>query len=89
MPDDPGAQLARMYLKEIDSSNNALAVKIRKAGQIREVEITSPKAVCAVCGSEDGASDPTYDFARSIMKLDLWCGHSFEVPMQWSHVNGN
>ena len=89
VPDDPGAQLARMYLKEIDSSNNALAVKIRKAGQIREVEITSPKAVCAVCGSEDGASDPTYDFARSIMKLDLWCGHSFEVPMQWSHVNGN
>ena len=89
-PADPSAEQARLYLKEVDSNNNALAVKIQKAGAIVEVEITSPKAVCGVCGSKDGASDPTYDFSRDVMILDLWCWHSFEVPMQqWSHINGN
>ena len=88
-PADPSAEQARLYLKEVDSNNNALAVKIQKAGTVREVEITSPKAVCAVCGSKDGATDPTYDFARSMMIVELWCGHSFEVPMQWSQINGN
>ena len=89
-PADPSAEQARLYLKEVDSNNNALAVKIQKAGAIVEVEITSPKAVCGVCGSKEGASDPTYDFSRDVMILDLWCGHSFEVPMQqWSHINGN
>ena len=89
VPDDPGTELARMYLKEIDANNNAIAVKIQKAGTVREVEITSPKAICAVCGSKDGALDPTYDFSRSMMVVDLWCGHSFEVPMQWSQINDN
>ena len=88
-PADPSAELARMYLKNVDTNNNAIAVKIQKAGAIQEVEITSPKAVCGVCGSEDGAKDPTYNFARSVMILDLWCGHSFEVPMNWSSVNGS
>ena len=89
-PANPSAEQARLYLKEVDSNNNALAVKLQKAGAIVEVEITSPKAVCGVCGSKDGASDPTYDFSRDVMILDLWCGHSFEVPMQqWSHINGN
>ena len=89
VPDDPSTELARMYLKQVDANNNALAVKIQKAGAIVEVEITSPKAVCAVCGSKDGALDPTYDFSRSMMIVELWCGHSFEVPMQWSQVNDN
>ena len=88
-PADPSTEQARMYLKNSDADNNVIAVKIQKAGVIQEVEITSPKAVCAVCGGKDGASDPTYDFARSVMILDLWCGHSFEVPMQWSQINGN
>ena len=89
-PANPSAEQARLYLKQVDANNNALAVKIQKAGAIVEVEITSPKAVCGVCGSKDGASDPTYDFSRNVMILDLWCGHSFEVPMQqWSHINGN
>ena len=88
-PADPSAEMARMYLKQVDGNNNALAVKIQKAGTVREVEITSPKAVCAVCGSKDGATDPTYDFARSTMIVELWCGHSFEVPMQWSQINGS
>ena len=88
-PADPSAEQARLYLKEVDTNNNALAVKIQKAGTVREVEITSPKAICAVCGSTDGATDPTYDFARSMMIVELWCGHSFEVPMQWSQINGN
>ena len=88
-PADPSAETAILYLKEIDSNNNAIAVKIQKAGAIQEVQITSPKAVCGECGSKDGASDPTYDFSRNVMILDLWCGHSYEVPMPWSAVNGN
>ena len=76
-----------MYLKEIDANNNAIAVKVQKAGAIVEVEITSPKAVCGVCGSKDGAKDPTYDFDRSTMLLELYCGHSYEVPMtDWTRV---
>jgi len=88
-PADPAAEVARMYLKQVDANNNAIAIKIQKAGAIVEVEITSPRAVCAQCGSRDGAKDPLYDFERGVMVLDLWCGHSFEVPMQWSPVNGN
>jgi hypothetical protein len=86
---DPGAEYARMYLKQVDANNNAIAVKLQKGGAIQEVEITSPRAVCAECGRKDGAKDPLYDFERSVMVLDLWCGHSFEVPMQWSQINGN
>ena len=88
-PADCGADEARMYLKQIDSNNNAIEVKIKKAGAIQKVQITSPKAVCGECGSKDGASDPTYDFSRNVMILDLWCGHTYEVPMHWSAVNGN
>ena len=79
-PADPSAEQARIYLKEVDTNNNALAVKIQKAGAIVEVELTSPKAVC-------GAKDPTYDFDRSMMLLELYCGHSYEVPMtDWTRV---
>jgi len=86
---DPSTEYARMYLKQVDANNNAMAVKLQKGGSIQEVEITSPRAVCAQCGRKDGAKDPLYDFERGVMVLDLWCGHSFEVPMQWSPVNGN
>ena len=86
-PADPSAEQARIYLKEVDTNNNALAVKIQKAGAIVEVELTSPKAVCGVCGGRDGAKDPTYDFDRSMMLLELYCGHSYEVPMtDWTRV---
>ena len=86
-PADPSAEMARIYLKEVDTNNNALAVKIQKAGAIVEVELTSPKAVCGVCGGKDGAKDPTYDFDRSTMLLELYCGHSYEVPMtDWTRV---
>jgi len=86
-PADPSTEKARIYLKEVDTNNNALAVKIQKAGAIVEVELTSPKAVCGVCGGKDGAKDPTYDFDRSMMLLELYCGHSYEVPMtNWTRV---
>ena len=87
-PADPATEAARIYLKQVDASNNAIAVKLQKGGAIQEVEITSPRAVCAECGRKDGAKDPLYDFERGVMVLDLWCGHSFEVPMQWSQING-
>ena len=75
-------------MKEVDTNNNALACRIQKAGSVVEVEITSPKAICGECGSQDGAKDPTYDFSRSMMIVDLWCGHSYEVPMTgWNMVN--
>ena len=83
-----GDESARLYLKEVDANNNALAVRIFKANAYREVEITSPKAICGECGSKDGALDPTYDFSRSMMLVELWCGHSYEVPMNgWNMVS--
>ena len=88
-PANPGNEAARMYLKQVDANNNAIAVKLQKGGSIQEVEITSPRAVCAQCGRKDGAKDPLYDFERGVMILDLWCGHSFEVPMQWSQIDGS
>ena len=71
----------RLFLKQIDANNNALVIQIQKAGAIQEVELTSPKAVCAECGRTDGASDPTYDFARGMMTVNLWCGHAFEMEL--------
>jgi len=86
-PADPSTEYARLYLKQVDANNNALACKIQKAGAIVEVQLTSPNAVCGVCGGKDGAKDPTYDFARSTMLLELYCGHSYEVPMtDWTRV---
>jgi len=86
-PAAAAAEKARMYLKEIDTNNNALCVWIQKAGTVQEVQITSPGAVCGVCGGTDGAKDPTYDFERSMMLLELYCGHSYEVPMSnWTRV---
>ena len=86
-PAAPAAETAILYLKEVDTNNNALACQIQKAGNVVEVELTSPKAVCGACGSRDGAKDPTYDFARSTMLLELYCGHSYEVPMSdWTRV---
>ena len=73
--------------KEVNANNNALAVKIQKAGSIVEVELTSPGAVCAECGSSDGATDPTYDFQRGIMVLNLWCGHTYELELpEWRQI---
>ena len=86
-PADPSTEFAILYLKEVDANNNALACKVQKAGAVVEVELTSPKAICGVCGGRDGAKDPTYDFARSTMLLELYCGHSYEVPMtDWTRV---
>ena len=62
-PSDPSVEEGRLYLKEINATNNALAIKLQKAGNVVEVELTSPGCVCE-CGSTDGAKDPLYDFAR-------------------------
>ena len=80
-PGTPALEEGRMYLKQIDTNNNALVIKIQKGGSIQEVELTSPKAVCAECGRSDGAKDPTYDFERGMMTVNLWCGHSFEIEL--------
>ena len=86
-PGTPALEEGRMYLKQIDINNNALVIKIQKAGSIQEVELTSPKAVCAECGRTDGASDPTYDFERNVMVVSLWCGHAFEIELPaWRRV---
>ena len=79
-PSDPGNEEGRMYLKQIDAANNALAIKIQKAGNIVEVELTSPGCVCE-CGSTDGAKDPLYDFSRGKMVVELYCGHSYEMDI--------
>ena len=79
-PADPSTEEGRMYLKEKDTANNALAVKLQKAGNIVEVELTSPGCVCE-CGSTDGAKDPLYDFSRGVMVVELYCGHSYEMDI--------
>ena len=79
-PSDPGTEEGRLYLKEINGSNNALAIKLQKAGSVVEVELTSPGCVCE-CGSTDGAKDPLYDFSRGVMVIELYCGHSYEMDI--------
>ena len=87
VPSDPATEDARMYLKQVDANNNAIAVKLQKAGSIQEVEITSPGAVCEECGSEDGSRDPIYDFKKGKMVLNLFCGHSYEVDLpEWRRL---
>ena len=79
-PSDPSAEEGRLYLKEINTANIALEVKLQKAGNVVEVELTSPGCVCE-CGSTDGAKDPTYDFAKGKMIVELYCGHSYEMDI--------
>ena len=86
-PSDPSVEEGRLYLKEVNSANNALAVKLQKASNIVEVELTSPGAVCGECGSEDGAKDPTYDFQQGVMRINLWCGHTYEIELPaWRRI---
>jgi len=79
-PSDPSTEVGRLYLKEINSANNALAVKLQKATNIVEVELTSPGATCE-CGSTDGAKDPVYDFQQGTMTVELYCGHKYEMDI--------
>ena len=78
---DPSAEEGRLYVKEINTNNNALAVKIQKAGNVVEVELTSPGCVCGECGSTDGAKDPIFNFQEGIMIVELYCGHSYQMDI--------
>ena len=80
-PSAPGAEEGRLYMKEVNSNNNALAIKLQKAGSVVEVELTSPGAICGECGSDDGAKDPIFNFQTGIMKVELYCGHSYEFDI--------
>jgi len=80
-PTSPATEEGRLYLKEINSQNNALAIKLQKAGNVVEVELTSPGCVCGVCGSEDGAKDPIYNFQTGIMIVELYCGHAYQMDI--------
>ena len=87
-PSAPGAEEGRLYMKEVNSNNNALAIKLQKAGSVVEVELTSPGAICGECGSDDGAKDPTYDFQKGVMRVNLWCGHEYEIDLpEWRRVS--
>jgi len=79
-PTAPSAEEGRLYLKELNTNNNALAVKLQKAGAVVEVELTSPQAICE-CGSTDGAKDPMYDFSAGKMIVELYCGHAYEMDI--------
>ena len=76
-PSDPSTEVG---LKEVNSANNALAVKLQKASNIVEVELTSPGATCE-CGSTDGAKDPIYNFQQGTMTVELYCGHKYEMDI--------
>ena len=87
-PSNPGGEQGRLYLKEVNAANNALAIKLQKASNIVEVELTSPGAICAECGSDDGAKDPTYDFQKGVMRVNLWCGHEYEIDLpEWRRIS--
>jgi len=80
-PSNPSVEEGRLYLREKNTANNVLAVKLQKASNIVEVELTSPGAICDECGSEDGAKDPTYDFQKGVIRVSLWCGHVYEIDL--------
>ena len=86
-PGSGGDEEGRLYVKQIDATNNALAVKIKKATNIVQVELTSPKAVCGECGSKDGAKDPTYNFETGTIIVELYCGHKYEMDIPaWRRI---
>jgi len=86
-PDPPDTEEGRLYLKNIDAGNNALAIQIQKASNIVEVELTSPGAVCGECGSKDGARDPTYNFQTGTIIVELYCGHTYEMDIPaWRRI---
>jgi len=80
-PDAAGTGEARLYLKALNSANDALAIKLKKAGNAVEVQLTSPGAICGECGSEDGAKDPTFNFMEGIIIVELYCGHSYQMDI--------
>jgi len=83
-PTQPPDEEGRLFVKEIDDNNNALAVRIKKAGLTGSampiVELTSPGCVCE-CGSTDGAKDPVYNFPQGTMTVELYCGHKYEMDI--------
>ena len=86
-PGSGGDEEGRLYVKQIYATNNALAVKIKKATGIVEVELTSPKAVCGECGSKDGAKDPTFNFQTGTIIVELYCGHKYEMDIPaWRRI---
>ena len=86
-PGSGGDEEGRLYVKQIDATNNALAVKIKKATNIVEVELTSPKAVCGECGSKDGAKAPTFNFETGTIIVELYCGHKYEMDIPaWRRI---
>ena len=86
-PASPDAEEGRLYVKQIDASNNALAVKIKKATSVVEVELTSPGAICGECGSEDGARDPIFNFKTGTIIVELYCGHKYEMDIPaWRRI---
>jgi len=86
-PGSGGDEEGRLYVKTVDATNNALAVKIKKATGIVEVELTSPGAVCGECGSKDGAKDPNYNFQTGTIIVELYCGHTYEMDIPaWRRI---
>ena len=86
-PNAPDAEEGRLYVKQVDASNNALAVKIKKATAVVEVELTSPGAICGECGSEDGSRDPIFNFKTGTIIVELYCGHTYEMDIPaWRRI---
>jgi len=86
-PGSGGDEEGRLYVKTVDATNNALAVKIKKATNIVEVELTSPGAVCGECGSKDGSRDPIFNFKTGTIIVELYCGHTYEMDIPaWRRI---
>ena len=79
-PNSAAVGEARLYVRALDSANDALAIKLKKATNTVEVILTSPEAICE-CGSTDGAKDPIFNFVDGTMIVELYCGHSYQMDI--------
>lgn len=83
-PSDPGTEEARMYIDEVDTNNNALYVKIQKAGTMTEVEITSPWLI--VKGERIPTRDIEIDVDKGVLRSRSYYNGVYEAKLQFEKV---
>lgn len=80
-PDIFDVEEAKLYLKTADADNNDLIVRLKTAGALQDVTLTSPKIKCRVCGWEGRTYDPFFDTEKGTMTIKSYCGHSFTMEV--------
>lgn len=80
-PDIFDVEEAKLYLKTADDDNNDLIVRIKTAGALQDVILTSPEIKCRICGYKGRTYDPFFDTEKGTMIVKSYCGHSFTMEM--------